>query len=207
MKIEIQSATKIIGNNKVLDDITMTLEGGNIYGFTGHNGSGKTMLIRAICGLMKLSEGSIVFSDKADIGLLIENIGLYPDLSAFDNLKLLAKIRKKISDDKIRETIALVGLDPEDKRPLKKYSLGMRQRAALAQALMEDPEVLLLDEPTNSLDADGMEIVREQIRLFRKRGSIVVIAGHNKEDINRLCDVVYKFDSGHADIVSREELT
>lgn len=90
MKIEIQSATKIIGNNKVLNDITMTLEGGNIYGFTGHNGSGKTMLIRAICGLMKLSEGSIVFSDKADIGLLIENIGLYPDLSAFDNLKCWA---------------------------------------------------------------------------------------------------------------------
>lgn len=206
MKIEVKNATKIIGQNKVLDDISMTLEGGNIYGFYGHNGSGKTMLIRAISGFIRLSCGSISFSEKADIGLLIENVGMYPDLSAFDNLKLLAKIRKKITDDQIREAIAVVGLDPKDKRPLKKYSLGMRQRAVLAQALMEEPDVLLLDEPTNSLDADGMDIVREQIRLFKKKGSVVVITSHNKEDIRQLCDVIYRFEGGHAEVMDKEEL-
>lgn len=206
MKIEIRNATKTICSNKVLDGIYMTLESGNVYGFAGHNGSGKTMLLRAISRLIKLTDGEIVFSEKADIGLLIENIGLYPDLSAYENLRLLAKIKNRISKEKIRETITLVGLNPDDKRPLKKYSLGMRQRAALAQAIMEEPEILLLDEPTNSLDAEGMEIVREQVKLFKKRGAIVILTSHNRDDIKALCDVIYRFENGRVSVADKEDI-
>lgn len=206
MKIEIKNATKIIGKNKVLDDISMTLEGGNIYGFVGHNGSGKTMLLRAISQLIKLSSGEISFSQKGEIGLLIENIGLYSDLNIFENLKLLAKIRNKISNEDIHQAITLVGLNPDDKRPLKKYSLGMRQRAALCQAIMENPEILLLDEPTNSLDEEGMEIVRQQVKLFKEKGAVVILTSHNKEDIKMLCDVIYKFDGGRVVVADKEDI-
>ncbi|MBQ7755683.1 MAG: ABC transporter ATP-binding protein [Oscillospiraceae bacterium] len=205
MKIEIKNATKIIAGNKVLDDISMTLEGGNIYGFVGHNGSGKTMLLRAISQLIRLSSGEILFSKKCEIGLLIENIGLYSDLNIYENLKLLAKIKNKISKEEIHQAITLVGLNPDDKRPLKKYSLGMHQRAALCQAIMETPEILLLDEPTNSLDSEGMEIVRQQVKVFKERGAIVILTSHNREDIKALCDVIFKFENGRVAVADKEE--
>ncbi|MBP1564278.1 MAG: ABC transporter ATP-binding protein [Oscillospiraceae bacterium] len=201
MKIEVKNAVKIIKNNKVINNISMTLESGKIYGFIGDNGSGKTMIIRAISGLIKLTDGDIIKDKNAVIGMILENIGLYQELSAYDNLRILAKIRNCISNKEIKEIISYVGLDPNDKRPLKKYSLGMRQRVVLAQAIMEEPDILLLDEPTNSLDSHGIEIVRKHINILKNKNKIVVIASHNHDDIFPICDIIYYFEKGKVSVV------
>lgn len=195
IRIETSDVSKTIGDVKVLEDINLELTGGNIYGFCGPNGSEKTMLLRAISGLIK-TEGKIsIFGEKIRIGLLIENIGLYPDLSIYDNLKLLAGINKLIGKDKIKESIKYVGLDPNDKRPIKKYSLGMKQRAALAQAIMEEPNILMLYEPTNALDDMGMAIVRKEITRLKENGALIIISSHNKDDLS-VCDKIFKFRNG-----------
>lgn len=204
-KIVLTNVSKTLSGKKVLDNINLELEKGKIYGFVGENGSGKTMLFRAISGLMKIDTGSIVGDGKElhkdmsvfdDVGIVLENAGLYPEFSGFKNLKFLSQINKKISDDEIKEMIKKVGLDPEDKRPVKKYSLGMKQRIVLAQALMEKPQILLLDEPTNALDQDGITLIRELVEEEKKRNIIILIASHNKEDIELLCDVVYRIKNG-----------
>ena len=195
--ITVKNAVKKFKNSTVIDNVSLTLEGGNIYGFVGRNGSGKTMLFRAISGLIHLTSGSIEIDGKVlhkdidalpSVGIAIENAGLFPDLSGYKNLKLLAGIKKKISKDKIRETISEVGLDPDDKRPIRKYSLGMRQRILIAQAIME--------EPTNGLDDSGVDEIRKLISAQAKRGAIVCVASHNKEDIALLSDKIFRVDNG-----------
>ena len=204
-KLELINVGKKIGDAQVLSQVTLTLHSGKIYGFVGKNGSGKTMLFRAIIGLIQLSEGKVLADGKElhkdmsilpNVGVILENIGLYPEFTGTKNLKMLADIHKKIGRDEIKETIRRVGLDPEDKRPVRKYSLGMKQRIVLAQALMEKPEVLLLDEPTNALDDGGVEMIRQIVREEKERGAIVLIASHNKEDIDLLCDEVFRINSG-----------
>ena len=171
--VEISNLTKDIKGTKVLNKVNLQLESGKAYGIVGRNGSGKSMLFKAICGLINTTEGSITVFDKVikngsfpdDVGMIIENPGFLLQYSAFKNLKILASINNKISDERIKETIALVGLDPEDKKIVKKFSLGMKQRLGIAQALMENPKLLILDEPMNGLDSEGVKQIREILLL------------------------------------------
>ena len=203
--LELHDVSKNINGNKILENINLKLVSGKIYGIVGKIGSGKTMLFRVIAGLIKPTEGRVLYQGKGlyekngkspVIGITIENMGMYPEFSGFNNLKFLAGIRKLISDSDIKEAIERVGLDANDKRPLRKYSLGMRQRITLAQAFMEKPDILLLDEPTNGLDEAGVELIRGIIREEAKRGAIVFLASHNKEDISCLCDEIIHINSG-----------
>ena len=163
------------------------------------------MLFRAASGLMKLSKGNVYLDGKKlhqdfeilpGLGIMLENVGLYPELSGYENLKLLAKIRGKVGKDEIIEWIKKVGLDPSDKKAFRKYSLGMKQRLIFAQALMEKPDILMLDEPTNALDADGVNTIRKLILGEKERGTLIMIASHNREDIKIMADVVYSVKNG-----------
>ncbi len=201
----LDQVTKTIQGHTVLDQVSLTLKSGIIYGLVGRNGSGKTMLIRSISGMVRPTSGEIRWNGKVlyreidcipRLGLLIENIGLYPEFTGFQNLKLLAGIQKRITDADIREAIVRVGLDPDDARPVRKYSLGMKQKITLAQAFMEKPELLMLDEPTNALDEASVERIRADIKDAAAQGAIVLLASHNKEDISCLCDAVYFMEEG-----------
>lgn len=196
---------KSIKNNQILSDINLTLEQGVVYGFVGRNGSGKTMLFRALSGLMKIDSGEIIYKNKRlhkdmpvlpNLGITIENAGLYPEFTGFKNLQMLAKLNKKIGDEEIRRAIERVGLDPDDNRTFRKYSLGMKQRIIIAQAIMEAPDVIMLDEPTNSLDEDGVKLIRQVINEEKERGAMILLASHNKEDIKILADKVFYIDKG-----------
>ena len=203
--VEIKNLTKRYGEAEVLSNINMKLESGKIYGLVGRNGSGKTMLMKHILGFVKATQGTILINGKVvgenddmqeNIGAIIENPGFLPEYSGFTNLKLLAMIQGKIKDEQIKDAIRLVGLDPESKKAVGKYSLGMRQRLGLAQALMENPDILLLDEPLSGLDNDG---VQEMWKLFLKQkedGKLIVLASHSKEDIGTPCDEIFRFDKG-----------
>ena len=203
MKIEIEHVSKKIKDALVLDDVCMTLESGNIYGFQGVNGSGKTMLMRAVSGLMYPTSGTISIDGKVlgknmafpeKIGMLIENPAFIDSYTGYDNLKMLASINKGEVD--ISRALETVGLNPHDKRKYRKYSLGMKQRIILAQAIMEHPSILFLDEPTNALDEDGVKKIRNIVAEEKERGSIVLLASHNKEDIEMLADKVYYMVDG-----------
>lgn len=203
--VEIRNLDKVINGITILKGVSFRLEQGRIYGFKGKNGSGKTMLFRLVAGLVKPSSGEILYDGKAvdfgrkiplDIGIIIENAGLYADMTAFENLRLFASIRDKISDGQIKRVIREVGLNPDDRRKIKKYSLGMRQRLTFAQSIMEEPDLLLLDEPTNALDTDGVELIRNRILEEKQRGAIVCIASHNSEDIEVLCDEIFTVKEG-----------
>lgn len=205
MKLIAENIVKTIKKKIILDNISLELESGNIYGFVGRNGCGKTMLFRALSGLMHIDSGRITIDGKVlhkdinvppRIGLIIENAGLYNEFSGIKNLKLLADINKKISDMEITKAISDVGLDPNDKRPVRKYSLGMKQRLIIAQAIMESPDIIMLDEPTNALDERGVKLIRDIILREKERGALVLIASHNKEDIEILADRVYYMDGG-----------
>lgn len=203
--IEIENLTKIFGTQTVLSNISGTFVPGKIYGFVGRNGSGKTVLMKLILGFLKPTSGTIKVNGKQvgtdieipdDIGAIIETPGFLPDYTGFQNLKLLAMIRGKISNEKIRETIQLVGLDPDSKKHVGSYSLGMRQRLGIAQAIMEDPKILLLDEPLNGLDNEGVEEIRNVLLSLKKKGKLIVLASHSREDIQILCDTVFRMDHG-----------
>jgi len=203
--IEISNLTKKFGEAEVLHDISMTLEPGKIYGLVGRNGSGKTMLLKHILGFVKPTSGKIVIDGKEvgkdidmpqNVGAIIENPGFLPEYSGFKNLKFLAMIRGKIGDKEIKDAIRLVGLDPDSKKHVGKYSLGMRQRLGLAQALMEDPDILLLDEPLSGLDNDGVEEMHQLLLAQKEKGKLLIVASHSKEDIAVLCDEVFRFDKG-----------
>lgn len=212
--IEIKQLSKVIEKNTIVRDISLSLHQGKVYGFIGRNGSGKTMLFRMIAGLADHTAGSIYFNGEEvvfgkkipfSLGILIENAGMYPEFSGMDNLRFLASIRKKISIDQIRKSIERVGLDPDDTRKIKKYSLGMKQRITIAQAIMEEPQVLLLDEPTNSLDAGGVDTIRQLILEEKDRGAIICLASHNIEDIHQLCDEVWEIKEGKIVRVDKDE--
>lgn len=197
MKVVFKNYNKLIKKKEILTDINLTFESGKIYGLHGHNGSGKTMLLRAICGLILPTSGSVTVDGKTvgkdiefpdSVGVIIENMSLIPEYTGFKNLQLLAEIKKKIGDSEIRDTLISVGLDPDDKRKVKEYSLGMKQKLNFAQAIMEKPELLLLDEPTNAMDVQTVEKVRSILVEMKEKGTLIIIASHNKEDLDALCD-------------------
>lgn len=203
--IEVRQLSKVIGGREILKNIHLSLEKGKIYGFFGHNGSGKTMLFRAICGLIKPTAGSITINGKQlhkdisfpeSVGVIIESPGFWHQYTGFENLKLLASIKSIISDAEIKNAMIRVGLSPEDDRTYKKYSLGMKQRLAIAQAIMEKPEIIILDEPTNALDEDAVQLVRSILLEEKSRGATILIASHNKEDIDILSDLRFRVNGG-----------
>ena len=202
MKVEISHISKTLRGAKVLDDVSLTLEGGNIYGLVGENGSGKTMLMRTVCGLVRPDRGSVTFDGqdrktaKPVLGVMIENTALYPDLTGMENLGLFASILRIAGKNAQAEAMERVGLDPKDRRTYRKYSLGMKQRLLLAQAVMEKPQVLLLDEPTNAIDAEGVALTHEIMRQEADRGAVVLLASHISADIHDLCCRVYRMDRG-----------
>lgn len=202
MKVEISHISKTLRGAKVLDDVSLTLEGGNIYGLVGENGSGKTMLMRTVCGLVRPDRGSVTFDGqdrktaKPVLGVMIENTALYPDLTGMENLGLFASILRIADKNAQAEAMERVGLDPKDRRTYRKYSMGMKQRLLLAQAIMEKPQVLLLDEPTNAIDAEGVALTHEIMRQEADRGAVVLLASHISADIHDLCCRVYRMDRG-----------
>lgn len=203
--IIIENATKKFGTQTVLNNVSLTLEDGKIYGFVGQNGCGKTVLFKSICGFIYLDRGTITVDGKIigkdidiikDAGIIIESPGFLPNYSAFKNLKFLTMIKDNIGDEQIKSTLISVGLDPESKKVVGKFSLGMRQRLGIAQAIMENPHILILDEPMNGLDKRGVEDIRKILMDLKKKGKLILLASHNPLDIDILCDCVYELDAG-----------
>lgn len=203
--VKVENATKIYGDHTVLNNLSINFDAGCIHGIVGRNGSGKTVLFKAICGFIKLNSGKIwinqeqlgkKFDVPEQVGIIIEAPGFLPNYSAYGNLKLLASIKNKISPAQIKEAIAIVGLDPESKKHVGKFSLGMRQRLGIAQAIMEDPQLLIFDEPFNGLDITGVEDMRKLFLDLKKQGKTIIMASHSSEDVNLLCDTVHKMDKG-----------
>ncbi len=205
MKLNVVNAGKKFGKTWIFRNASMVFEPGKIYGFAGKNGSGKTMLMKCMLGLVPLSEGSIELDGKTigtdiemlpSVGAIIETPGFLPNLSGYDNLKYLASLRHLISDAQIVSTMERLGLQPAERKRVGKYSLGMRQRLGLAQALMEDPEILMLDEPFNSLDSDCTDELYEILKEQRSLGKCVILSSHHGNDIAALCDDVFEFRDG-----------
>lgn len=208
--VKFDSYTKKYGENIVLNNINFELKEGIICGIIGRNGSGKTLLLKAICGLITATEGTVEVFGKSigrDVdfpectGVIIETPGFLPNLTGMKNLEILAGLSGNIDKNKIKEAISFVGLDPNDKKVVKKYSLGMKQRLGIAQAIMEDPKLIILDEPMNSLDETGVEDVRKYILKQKERGVSLILTSHNKDDIELLCDRVYSMDNGKISLV------
>ncbi|WP_043934334.1 ABC transporter ATP-binding protein [Bacillus sp. EB01] len=203
--IKITNVTKKFGDTTVLNGISLSLDKYKIHGLIGRNGSGKTMLLKCICGFVIPTSGTIRVNGKQigkdcdvpeSIGIIIEAPGFLPNYDGYTNLKFLAAIKNKISKEQILAVIEKVGLDPKSKKHVGKYSLGMRQRLGLAQALMEDPDILILDEPMNGLDNRGVADIRRLLLELRDRGKTIILASHGKEDIEILCDTVHELDQG-----------
>lgn len=203
--IEVKDVNLIIGKEQILHNINVSFEKGKIHGLVGRNGSGKTMLMKCICGFVKYTSGEILVNDKKvgkdidfpdNIGIIIETPGFIPYYSGYKNLKLLAGLNNRIGRKEIEDTIELVGLDPKLKKSVRKYSLGMRQRLGMAQAIMENPDILVLDEPMNGLDKQGVEDMRELLMKLKKEGKTIILASHSTEDIDILCDTVHEMDKG-----------
>ncbi len=211
--IVLEDLTKSFGSEVVLKHVDRTFEAGKIHGIVGNNGSGKTVMMKCICGFLKPTEGKVTVSGKVigkdvdfpeDCGVIIETPGFLPNLSGYRNLKLLADLNKIVGKDVIKETIRRVGLDPDMKKPVGKYSLGMRQRLGLAQALMEDPSIMILDEPFNGLDKYGVTQMRQLIGSLRDKGKTILLASHNQMDIDELCDTVCEMDAGVMTMVRQQ---
>lgn len=201
--VEIKNYCKSIKSRPILNNVSYNFEYGKIYGIYGHNGSGKTMLLRAIAGLLVPDSGSVVIDGKVlhkdmsfppSIGIVIENMNLLPQYNAFDNLKILGKIKKTATDEDIKTALERVGLKSDLK--VKKFSLGMKQRLNIAQAVFEKQKIILLDEPTNALDNDGVQLIYKLLKEEKARGALVVITTHHKEDLEEVCDVVLKMTEG-----------
>jgi len=210
-KIQIKNLSKEIKGKYILGNINLTFEQGKIYGLYGRNGSGKTMLLRALAGLLIPTEGEIDMDGKIlhkdmdfpeNVGIIIENTSLLPQFDGFTNLKQLGKIRNVATDEDIDKALDTVGLKGETKK-VKAYSLGMRQRLSIAQAIFEKPELLLLDEPTNALDENYINKVREILLKEKDRGAIVIIASHNKDDLGILADEIISMSDGKAKVMGK----
>lgn len=197
--IQVTNVYKSFGKEQVLKDVSFSIPPGSIYGVVGNNGSGKTVLMKCICGFMKCDRGRILVGGKHvgkevdfpdRLGVIIETPGFITNLSGYKNLKILASLKGRITKKEFRETMRRVGLDPDMKKPVAKYSLGMRQRLGIAQAIMEEPEVLVLDEPFNGLDRYGVVEIRELLKELKAGGKSILLASHNAQDIEELCDNV-----------------
>lgn len=203
--ISVKNLVKKFGNSTILNGVSMEFERKKIHGIIGRNGSGKTVLMKCICGLTPITYGSVTVMDKKigidceiipSSGVIIETPGFLPNLSGYTNLKNLASLTGRIGYSEIRSAISRVGLNPNDKKHVGKYSLGMRQRLGLAQAIMENPEILILDEPMNGLDKDGVKDMRQYLLDLKAQGKTILIASHSAEDIDVLCDTVCEMDKG-----------
>ena len=203
--IDVRNVFLTLGKTEILKDISVSFECGKIHGLIGRNGSGKTMLMKCICGFVKPNSGEITVDGKRvgkdcdfpqSMGVIIETPAFIPYYSGYKNLKLLAELRGKIGGEEIKNTMHRVGLAPEIKRPVRKYSLGMRQRLGLAQAIMENPDLLILDEPMNGLDKEGVQDMRQYLLDLKSQGKTILIASHSAEDIDTLCDTVCEMDTG-----------
>lgn len=204
-EIRIENLNKKIKGSVILDDISLTMTPGRIYGLRGKNGCGKTMLMRAICGLLIPDGGHIYIDDEElhrdikfprSIGALIENPSFLPQYTGFRNLRLLAKLMGGISDDDVRYAIERTGLDPDDKRVYRKYSLGMKQKLGIANAIMGEPDVIVLDEPINALDEESVENIKKELLKLRDGGSLIITACHDQEELEYLCDEIYEMKDG-----------
>ncbi len=199
-----RNVSKIISNKTILNDISLDLSGGKVYGLVGENGSGKTMLFRVLCGLVKPTFGTVLLNNNnihkkignLNIGVIIENSLLWPDMSGWENLYFLSTLTHRIRRDEIDAVLERVGLDPSNQLPIRKYSLGMKQRLLVAQAVMEKPDFLFLDEPTNTIDKEGSELIRKIVLEEADRGAVVLMASHISQDISSLCDGVYYMKDG-----------
>lgn len=201
--VKVENVSKKIKGNLVLDDISFSLGENMIMGLTGANGSGKTMMLRAIAGLIRTSGritigGAVSGCDAfaRDIGVLIENPAFLNDFSGFENLKLLAMLQDGVNDSDIREALVSTGLDPEDRRAFKKYSLGMKERLGIAQAILKKPKLILLDEPTNGVDRDGIQMLVKLMADLRQAGCTIIIASHDRGFLNDVTDVSYEMERG-----------
>lgn len=209
--IEVKNVNVTIGKNEILQDISAVFETGKIHGLIGRNGSGKTVLMKCICGFMKPTSGEVFVGGKQigkevdfapDTGVIIETPGFVPFYSGYRNLKILAGLNHKIGKEEIEEAMRTVGLDPKLKRHVKKYSLGMRQRLGIAQAIMEKPKLLILDEPFNGLDKEGVEQMRTYFLELKKQGVTILLSSHTSEDIKLLCDTVTEMEKGKTVILN-----
>ena len=203
--IEINHLTKEIHKNLVLQDVTMKMYSGKIYGLQGINGSGKTMLMRAIIGFIRPSSGTVLINDKIlskdiefpeSIGFLLETPSFLDRYSGFDNLKILADIKRDLSEQEIRDTLSRVGLEPYDKKKYRKYSLGMKQRLGIAAAIMGEPDIVILDEPTNALDTEGIGMVKTILAQQKERGALVIISCHDLNLLKEISDEVFLLEGG-----------
>lgn len=203
--IEVKHICKKLNNNIILQDVSLTLKSGFIYGLKGKNGSGKTMLMRAICGLIKLDSGNITINGEVlhkdisfpkSIGVLIENPSFLNNLTGYENLKILSDLHDKLSEKEIRDTLSAVGLEPYDKRVYRKYSLGMKQKLGIAAAIMGTPDIVILDEPINAIDHEGVLLVRQLLTKVKENGSVVIIACHDREELELLSDIIIPIEKG-----------
>lgn len=208
--IVMEDLHKAFGKEEILHGISHAFEAGKIHGIIGNNGSGKTVMMKCICGFLRPDQGHVRVGGKEvgkdidfpdDMGIIIETPGFLPGITGLRNLKLLASLRDMADEEKIRKTILRVGLDPELKKPVSKYSLGMRQRLGIAQAIMEDPALLILDEPFNGLDKHGVAQIRSLIKELREEGKTILLASHNQTDIDELCDTVCEMDAGRLTVL------
>lgn len=205
MYLQLNSVSKILNGTTVLNDISYRFEQGKIYGLKGKNGCGKTMLLRTVCGLIFPTSGSVDIGGKIlhrdisfpeSIGVLIENPSFLPQYTGYTNLKLLASLKNCVDDRQIKSTLERVGLDPDDERIYRRYSLGMKQRLGIACAVMERPDIILLDEPINAIDEKGVELIRQLLQEEKQRGAIIILACHDFEEMKRLADEVILMEEG-----------
>lgn len=213
--ISVQSVSKSFGQERVLKSATRDFEKGKIHGIVGNNGSGKTVLMKCICGFLIPDSGSITVNGERvgvdvdfprDMGLIIETPGFLPNVTGMKNLEILASLNKKIGLREIAASMRAVGLDPSMNKPVGKYSLGMRQRLGIAQAIMENPSLLILDEPLNGLDKHGVREMRQLIKGLKEQGKTILLASHNQGDIDELCDTVCEMDAGVMTIIREESI-
>lgn len=214
MKISVKDVSREMKSNIILDNINLEFESGKIYCLCGHNGSGKTMLLRAIAGLIQIDHGEIMIDEKIlhkdidyppEMGLIIETPTFFKYYTGMENLQYLAEIRNKISQNDIIEALKRVGLDPNDRRTVAKYSLGMKQRLAIAQAVMEKPQLILLDEPTNALDPDAVIQFKKMMEEEKRLKACIIIATHNHQDIDELFDEKIYLNSGRVERVEKND--
>lgn len=205
MIVRVEELSKKLKGRVVLDNISLEMTSGNVYGLRGTNGSGKTMLMRAIAGLIIPTSGRVVIDDKVickdidfyqDLGLLIENPSFVGGYTGYENLKMIADIKKKVGDREIRACLERVGLDPDDKRSYKKFSLGMKQKLGIACAILEEPKLLILDEPFNALDEKGCQVVRDIIAEFKQKEALVIVSCHDRAQLENITDVIYELYEG-----------